>query len=182
MHTRQETAKSGTVRARLARWIAGCAVIGGALMSTPAAANNLSLIVNGKAIHTDTLSGVQFNEKNWGAGFQLDFDPVDKYWVPFVTASEFKDSNKNPSYYMGGGTFRRFYFGNEPQGLHTGIGVIGFLMKREGFENNDWFPGILPAFTVGNERIAINATYIPKVDPKMVPLWFFQLRISIYQK
>ncbi len=37
----------------------------------------------------------------------------------------------------------------------------------------------LPALSVGTERVSMNITYIPKVDPKAVPLWFFQLKINL---
>jgi hypothetical protein len=32
---------------------------------------------------------------------------------------------------------------------------------------------------MGTERVAVNVTYIPKADPKSVPLWYFQLKIGL---
>jgi hypothetical protein len=32
---------------------------------------------------------------------------------------------------------------------------------------------------VGTKNIAVNFTYVPKVEPKAVPLWFFQLKINL---
>ena len=151
-----------------------------ALFVCSAQAGQLSLLLNGKAVHLDESQGVDFNEENWGAGLHYDFTTEESNWVPFVTASGFKDSNGNPSYYAGGGTMRRFHFG-EPEGsLHLGLGVVAFLMVRKDFENDDPFPGILPVATIGNDRFAVNMTYIPKVDPKMVPILFFQLRIGLH--
>jgi hypothetical protein len=52
-------------------------------------------------------------------------------------------------------------------------------MKRKGFKDGDLFPGILPAVSLGTPRVALNMTFIPKVDPKMVPLLFFQLKVTL---
>ena len=100
-------------------------------------------------------------------------------WVPFVTASDFKDSNENMSYYAGGGTARRFYLGDGKGGLHLDAGLVAFLMVRKDFHNGNVFPGVLPVVSFGTDRVALNVTYIPKVDPKMVPIVFFQLKIGL---
>ena len=144
------------------------------LFGQTATADELSLLINGKAIHFDA-ANKNFNEKNWGAGFQYDWAPVNQHWIPFAMASGFKDSNRNPSYYAGGGMMRRYQF----NGLHFEAGAIGFLMIRKDFNNDRPFIGVLPAFSVGTKRIAVNMTYIPKVEPKAVPLVFFQLKINL---
>ena len=41
------------------------------------------------------------------------------------------------------------------------------------------FPGVLPAFSLGNRKMALNLTYIPKVHPKLIPLWFSQLKVAL---
>ena len=150
-----------------------------ALMATltarPAVADELSLLVNGKALHLGTPEGTKYNEKNWGLGAQYDWDLKDSKWIPFATASGFIDSNKNPSYYAGGGALRRF----EYRGVHADLGAIGFLMVRKDFKNDRPFPGVLPVVSIGAGRFALNATYVPKVEPKAVPLWFFQLKIGV---
>lgn len=140
-----------------------------------ARADELHLLVNGKAIHINPPPGSNLNEENWGAGVQYDWAPRDGKWVPFATASGFRDSNRNPSYYAGGGVLRRF----QGDVLHADIGIVGFAMVREDFKHNRPFPGVLPAFSAGTERISVNMTYIPKVHPKAVPLWFFQLKIKL---
>lgn len=142
-------------------------------------AGEFSALLNGKAIHLDHQPGVHYNEKNWGVGFQYDLSAGEENWVPFLTASEFKDSNKNTSYYFGGGFLHRtnFDWGNTP--MHFDAGGIVFLMKRKGFKDGDLFPGILPAVSLGTPRVALNMTFIPKVDPKMVPILFFQLKITL---
>ena len=63
--------------------------------------------------------------------------------------------------------------------LHLDAGLIAFIMTRKDYKDNEPFPGILPTISVGNEKIAINITYIPKVHPKIVPVWFFQLKIPL---
>jgi Antimicrobial peptide resistance and lipid A acylation protein PagP len=147
------------------------------LFAAGAQADELSLLINGKAIHINTPNGQHLNESNWGMGFQYDWAPMDQGGlVPFAMASGFSDSNKNPSYYVGGGVLRRFESYN---GLRFDIGVIGFAMTRKNYKNDKPFLGALPAFSVGTKRFAVNMTYIPKVDPKMVALFFFQLKINI---
>ena len=144
-------------------------------LSHTAKADDLSLVVNGKAIHLNTPSGKNLNEKNWGLGVQYEWTVKDSHWVPFASASGFVDSNKNPSYYAGGGALRRF----QANHLHFDVGAIGFVMTRKGYKDDKPFLGILPVVSVGTERVAVNMTYIPKVDPKAVALVFFQLKIKL---
>jgi hypothetical protein len=59
------------------------------------------------------------------------------------------------------------------------LGAIGFVMTRKDYKNNDPFLGVLPALSVGTKNVALNITYVPKVEPKAVPLWFFQLKINL---
>lgn len=144
-----------------------------------AQADELHLIANGKAIHLESQPGTNYNESNWGGGFQYDFDKSDSSWVPFVTASGFADSNKNPSYYAGGGWLKRSDFSLAGTSLHTDVGLVAFAMWRQDFNGGQVFPGVLPVVSVGSERVAVNITYIPKVDPKMVPILFFQLKLKL---
>lgn len=149
------------------------------MLAAPAAAGNLSLLINGKAIHLEEKPGVTYNERNWGAGLQYDFDPVAQgRWVPFLTASGFSDSNENPSYYAGGGAMRRYAVGPDSWDAHAELGIVAFLMTRKNFNDGDPFFGALPVASVGTERVALNMTYIPKVDPKMVPILFFQIKVG----
>ncbi len=147
--------------------------------SLDARADQWSIVLNGKAIHLDEMAQTTLNEENWGGGVQYDFDVTENNWVPFVSASGFKDSNGNPSWYAGGGTVRRFSFGEGKDAPHLDLGAIGFLMVRKDFRGGDPFPGILPVASIGYQRFALNVTYIPKVDPKMVPLIFLQLKIGV---
>ncbi len=147
--------------------------------SIPAHADEFSVLLNGKAIHLDRRPGVHYNEDNWGAGFQYDMAPVREKWVPFVTASGFKDSNSNMSYYAGGGFLYRSNFEWAKTPMHFDAGAVAFLMTRKGFKNDRPFPGILPALSLGTARVSVNMTYIPRVDPKMVPILFFQLKITL---
>lgn len=151
-----------------------------ALLAAPVQADQWSLLLNGKAWHLDKPAGTHYNEQNWGAGVQYDFNMTDSKWIPFVSAAGFKDSNRNPSYYAGGGTMRRFSFGEEKNALHLDAGVVAFLMTRKDFMDGKPFPGVLPVVAFGTDRVAVNITYIPKVDPKMVPIFFFQLKIGLF--
>jgi hypothetical protein len=53
-------------------------------------------------------------------------------------------------------------------------------MIRKDFMNDKPFPGVLPVVSFGTDRVALNMTFIPKVDPKMVPILFFQLKIGVF--
>lgn len=139
-------------------------------------AGTLNIIINGKAIHlTDAPAGTSFNENNYGAGFQYDFDEIDGKWVPFITASGFNDSFKNASYNAGGGAMRRFKFSNN---WHFDAGLYAFAMTRKDVKNNSPFLGVLPVVNVGTDMISVNMTYVPKVRPKFAELLFFQLKIN----
>jgi len=140
------------------------------IFSQSLAADTLNLIINGKAMHQDKRN---FNEENWGLGFEYDFAEKDK-WINFVTGSFFKDSVNNTSKYLGGGTKRRFMLESDKDGWHIDAGMVAFLMTRKDYKNEEPFFGALPFISVGTSKVAINATYIPAVSPKLVSLWFFQ--------
>jgi len=140
-----------------------------------ARAESLHIIINGKAVHLE-VSGR--NEDNWGAGFEYDFRPRG-HWIPFATASGFKDSHSNMSYYAGGGAKHRFSLGSDSREFHIDAGIVGFLMTRKGFHDDRPFPGALPFVSLGTDRVAINAVYIPKMQPKMAALFFFQLSLKV---
>ena len=160
-----------SLRAILAHLLA----IAACLTTSAAAADELSLLINGKAVHMDSTGSKKLNEKNWGLGLQYDWERESDKWRPFATVSEFRDSNNNTSVYAGGGALYRFQF----DGVHVDVGAIGFLMTRKDYNNGDPFPGVLPALSVGTKNVALNITYVPKIEPKAVPLWFFQLKISL---
>lgn len=146
--------------------------------TTSAQAGNLSLLVNGKALHMGAPSNLDLNESNWGLGVQYDYE-TRNHWRPFWTASGFLDSLENASYYAGGGVMRRILLTQRTERpLYFDAGIIGFVMTRKNFNQGSPFPGVLPAFSLGNDLVAVNITYIPDISPKFVPLWFFQLKVS----
>lgn len=147
----------------------------GFLLVNSAHADEWNLLINGKAIHMSAPAGSNLNESNWGLGVQYDWNRPGTNWVPFATASGFKDSNNNPSYYAGGGLMYRFKF----EDVHVDAGLVGFVMIREDYNDEKPFLGVLPAFSVGTKHVALNFTYIPRIEPKSVPLWFFQLKINL---
>ena len=138
------------------------------------------MLVNGKAVHLDNPGDDVYNDGNWGLGVQYDFDLTPRNWVAFINASGFKDSNGNPSYYAGGGTAKRFFFGKDEGSLHLDAGVVAFLMTREDYNNGNPFPAVLPMFSFGTNRIALNVTYAPEVGPIDVAVLFFQLKIGVF--
>ena len=141
-------------------------------------AEQLHLLLNGKAKHVNPKPNVELNERNWGGGFEYDFGRRTSRWVPFITASGFIDSLENPSYYAGGGMLRRYVLSRKLDDLHVDIGVVGFLMTREDFYHGRPFPGALPVLSFGSDKIAMNVTYIPAIDKRIAQLWFMQLKVS----
>lgn len=147
------------------------------MLMSSAHADELYLVLNGKAIHS---GNTNYNEKNWGLGFEYDFKPRGT-WVPFVAASSFKDSNNQTSNYAGGGYKYRIPLDSDPQGWRMDVGAIAFLMTRKDVRNNKPFIGALPFVSIGTARVMLNATYIPKVSPKTVSLFYFQLKFKIFE-
>lgn len=139
-------------------------------------ADELHVVVNGKAIHLDE---GDYNEKNWGLGVEYTFTPKDN-WITFINASYFKDSNYNTSKYVGGGMKRRYRLDNDEDGWFADLGAIAFLMTRKDYKNNDPFPGILPFAAVGKGSVTLNMTYIPEVTPKHKDLLYFQVLIRLH--
>lgn len=138
-------------------------------------ADELRVVVNGKAIHLDD---GDYNEKNWGVGLEYDFTPRDS-WTKFINASYFKDSNYNTSKYIGGGIKKRYALDDDKDGWNAQAGVIFFVMTRKDYKNNSPFPGVLPFVSVGNGPVDLNMTYIPAVSPKHKNLLYFQLLIRV---
>jgi hypothetical protein len=145
------------------------------LMTGTATADELSLLVNGRAVHIGKPAGSKLNERNWGLGLQYDWNLEHTNWIPFAAVSGFSDSNRNASYYAGGGALYRVRF----NGMHVDAGAVGFVMTRKDYNDDKPFIGVLPALSVGIRNFSLNFTYVPKADPKAVPLWFFQVKINL---
>jgi len=142
-------------------------------------AGELHFVLNGKSIHLNKVPGQTLNERNYGAGFQYEFNRINKNWVPFLNAGGFTDSYNKPSYYVGGGFVHRFRLPNNIQGFHLDAGLTGFVMTKADVNDNEPFPGILPMVSIGNKRVALNITYIPKITDIGTDLWFMQLKFSL---
>jgi hypothetical protein len=138
-------------------------------------ADELHVVLNGKAIHLD---GGDYNEDNWGLGFEYAYTPKDN-WIEFYNGSYFKDSNYNTSKYIGYGMKRRYRLDNDKDGWFADVGWAVFAMTRKDYKNNSPFPGILPIVSVGNGPVTLNMTYIPEVSPKHTALLYFQLLVRI---
>lgn len=138
-------------------------------------ADELHVVVNGKAIHLD---GGDYNEENWGLGLEYTYTPR-KNWIKFVHASYFKDSNYNTSKYAGGGMKRRYRLDNDKDGWFFDAGGIAFLMTRKDYKDNAPFFGVLPFVAIGNGPVTLNMTYIPAVTPKHKDLLYFQVLVRV---
>ncbi len=155
-------------------------------LSSPAQAQDWSLVLNGKSVHVN--SSKDWNEQNWGLGLEREFDGQAR-WVKVAVVNGFRDSQDEMSYMAGGGIKRRFRLDSLMDGFFVDLGVVGFLMTRQDVRNNDPFPGILPAMTVGTRRVALNVTYlsehmmdsatnVTRVDPTVSGLVFLQLKLD----
>ncbi len=141
-----------------------------------AQAEELYAVLNGKAVHMDKGN---YNENNWGLGFEYDLNASNKSWVPFFGGSTFKDSNSQTSNYIGGGYKYRIPLSNDKSGWRADVGVMGFLMTRKDYNQNSPFLGVLPFVSWGTGFAMINATYIPKVTQKGSSLFYFQLKFRV---
>ena len=157
----------------MSRYIFSLILLLGAVQNS--LADEFHVILNGKAIHLDDGN---YNEKNWGLGFEYDFSTQGN-WIPFVHGGYFKDSNNQTSKSLGGGMKRRFRLGKSTEDWYIDAGLIAFLMTRKDYKNNSPFPGALPFITVGKSWYAMNVTYIPRVSPKHKQLMFFQLMFRL---
>lgn len=158
----------------------------GVFFTVTAQAQDWDVVLNGKAMHLN--SSKDWNEENWGLGFEREFDRQAR-WVKVAVGNAFVDSNEAMSYMAGGGIKRRFRPGSITNGLYVDLGVIGFMMSREFRDGTRIFPGLLPALTVGTRRVAVNLTYLPqqwankatnmsRSDPTADGIVFLQLKLD----
>ncbi len=145
--------------------------------SATAIAGDFHAVFNGRAVHFE---GQNWNERNWGLGFQYDFEPQGS-WIPAVSGSIFRDSNKDISRYLGVGMRKRFVLSGISDKWHADLGVFGFLMTRKDFRDNDPFLGALPFVSIGNERVSVNMTYIPAITAEGSPLAYFQVTTKLME-
>ena len=150
-------------------------IIVGFCLSSQLMADSVNLIVNGKSIHENKGN---YNEENWGLGFEYNF-AEDKKWINFVNGGFFKDSLSNTSKYLGGGSKRRFLLGTDKNGWHIDAGLTAFMMTRKDYKNNQPFFAALPFVSLGTNQFAINAIWIPAVNPEMESLWFLQVSMKL---
>jgi len=144
------------------------------------------VVLNGRAVHMNAAR--EWNEENWGLGFEKEFDSSAR-WVKVALGNGFKDSLGEPSYMAGGGIKRRFRMPALDNQFYFDVGVIGFLMTRSDVNDNQPFPGLLPAVTFGARHVALNVTYLPDsvvdrvtrahlTDPDMRGVLFLQLKLD----
>lgn len=148
------------------------------LIASVAHSGNLNFIPYGKSIHLAD-ENVEYNEENWSIGFQYDFGSINDRWIKFITVAGFVDSMNVNSYYAGCGFARRFMISDRLKYLHVDTGFVTLLMTREDYNDNKPFPVILPLISIGTYKIAVNSTFIPKIDEFSSAVLFFQLKIKI---
>ena len=159
------------------------------LLSSPAFAGKFSAVVNGKSYHLN--SSYQWNENNYGFGVEHEFTQKSA-WRKIAMANGFRDSTNNMSYMAGAGLHRRIYETDELAGFYIYAGLNAFVMTREDVNGNKPFPGILPSVSIGNDKVGLNLTYLPKkavekttgsgmVDPTLSGILFLQFKVSMDQ-
>lgn len=146
------------------------------MISNVAYGEELYMVLNGKAIHKDKGN---YNESNYGLGFEYDMSSSNSSYIPFVGASSFKDSNSQTSNYIGGGYKYRMPLSSNSDGWRIDAGIMGFVMTRKDYNNNSPFLGALPFISVGTGLVMMNATYIPKFTSKGTSLIYLQLKFRV---
>ena len=152
----------------------------------PAEAGQWDIVLNGRSIHVD--ADKNWNESNWGLGVEHEFNPEAR-WVKLALGNGFRDSDDKMSYMGGGGIKRRFRLPLGQRRVHVDLGAIGFVMMRQDVNDNEAFPGILPAFSIGTRQFAVNMTYLPgqfaerfagarTADPNLDGILFMQFKIN----
>ncbi len=141
-----------------------------------AAADDLQMIISGKAFHLGGPSDL--NEDNYGLGLQYDFDTA-SHWIPVINLATLRDSNNNMSNYIGAGAKRRFRLSPAPNPLNFDAGVIGLVMTRKYYNDGDPFFGAIPFVSFGNDWGGINLTYVPAVEESTYPFWYFQFALKL---
>jgi len=157
------------------------------VLSAPANAGKMQLVINGKSIHVN--SDYDWNEGNYGVGFEYEFNTRSR-WIKLAMANAFLDSMENMSYMAGFGLHRRLVISDRFAGFYLDAGLNAFMMTRQDIANNRPFPAILPSVTVGNRYGGLNLSYIPKkfvrdvghadlVDPNIGGIVFIQAKIRM---
>lgn len=107
-------------------------------------------------------------------------------------ANGFRDSTSNMSYMAGAGLYRRIFETDKLKGFYIYAGLNAFLMMRDDVNGNKPFPGVLPSVSVGNDKVGLNLTYMPRkaveetvnssmVDPTLSGILFLQVKVSMDQ-
>ena len=157
-------------------------------LSSSAWAGTSYAIVNGKSYHFN--SSYDWNENNYGFGLEHAFEQKSA-WKKVVMANGFRDSTDNMSYMAGAGLHRRLYETDKLAGFYIYAGLNAFLMTREDTGGNP-FPGVLPSLMIGNDKVGVNLTYLPRkaveevtssriVDPTLSGILFLQFKVNLEQ-
>jgi len=145
------------------------------LAQLPANANELQVIISGRAVH---MGSNDLNENNYGLGLQYEFTNH-RRWIPVINLASFKDSNDRTSRYIGTGLKRRYQFQPGHQRLNLDLGAAVLVMKRPGYNAGKSFIGALPFIGLSNEWGGINATYVPSIEADTLPFWYFQVTLKL---
>lgn len=109
------------------------------------------------------------NNSNWGIGAEYRFNAVAS-----VAIGNFKNSDNGHSSYVG------IYY----QPLAIGMVKLGLVAGGfNGYQstnNGGWFPAVLPALTIEDERIGLNVFFIPTVGDRVHGAISFQLKVKAF--
>ena len=130
-----------------------------AISCSLAQAGEFSAIINGKSYHLG--ANDDWNEDNYGLGLEYEFASETR-WRKRLMANGFKDSNEEMSYMVGGGLHRNLLSTERLGGFYLDAGINAFFMTRKDVNGNQPFPGVLPSLTLGNRRVGVNLTYLPR--------------------
>jgi hypothetical protein len=146
------------------------------LLASPAIAGKYSAVVNGKSYHFN--STYQWNENNYGFGVEHEFTQKSA-WKRVAMVNGFRDST-------------RVFETDKLAGFYIYAGINAFVMTRDDVSGGRPFPGLLPSISIGNDKMGLNLTYMPKqaveatvnanmVDPTLSGILFLQFKVSMDQ-
>ncbi len=150
-------------------------------------AGTTSLVINGRSHHLG--SDYDWNENNLGIGIEYQLRQTGA-WRKIIMANGFRDSNESMTYMAGFGLHRRLYETESLAGFHVYAGLNAFVMTREDVNDNRPFPGVLPSLSIGNRKVGVNLTYLPRqaveeitratmTDADTSGILFLQLKIGL---
>jgi hypothetical protein len=123
-----------------------------------------SIVINGTSKHfdvTETSFPNGVNEKNFGLGYEFNFEKSpDKSIEWVVNTGFFKDSLNGTALYAGGAGLINVV---QLDSVHLKLGIEASGFYSSEYNQGRPFVALMPIFNLGTDKISVNITIIPKV-------------------